>query len=364
MSANDVLAISAALLALALLMFGGVLASRVFAQLRSGKTLSRALGQRATASAAASPGAVVGKPGTAAGKAAGNGGSGASGVPGGQGGQVGQGEESSPGRGDSNGMRYMLDRMSEIGLHWFDTRIGQQLVAAEDRLLIDQCGFVDTRARGIFLSARVACGVGCPLLASFLLRGHSAGGPLRYGITLFLALGLGYMVPKWVLGRIAANRRQAVTNELPMLIDLLRLLQGVGLSIDQCIQVIVGEFRRVLPVLGQELEIANRQFVTGRTREQSLQRLAGTYDNDDLRAVTRLIIQVDKHGGAVQEPLKQFGGRLREGRRTSMRERIGKLTVKMTTVMITTLLPALLIVSAGPGFLAVIRSLSALAGRH
>jgi tight adherence protein C len=364
MDANEVWAISVALLALALLMFGGVLASRVLAQLRSGKTLSRALGRRASASAAsaaASPGA---KRGTVAGKAAGNGASGAPGAQGGQGSQTGSGDEAAAGRPDSTGMRYLLDRMAEIGLHWFDTRIGQQLVAPEDRLLIDQCGFIDTRARGIFLSARVACGIGFPLLASFLLRGHSVGGPVRYGITLFLALGLGYMVPKWVLGRIAANRRQAVTNELPMLIDLLRLLQGVGLSIDQCIQVIVGEFRRVLPVLGQELDIANRQFVTGRTREQSLQRLAGTYDNDDLRAVTRLIIQVDKHGGAVQEPLKQFGERLREGRRTSMRERIGKLTVKMTTVMITTLLPALLIVSAGPGFLAVIRSLTALAGRH
>ena len=187
---------------------------------------------------------------------------------------------------------------------------------------------------------------------------------MRFWILLFFALGLGYMLPKWVLGRIAANRRQAVTDELPMFIDLLRLLQGVGLSIDQSVQVIVVEFRRVLPVLGEELDIANRQFVTGRTREQSLQRLASTYDNDDLRAVVRLIVQVDKHGGAVQEPLKQFGDRLREGRRTAMRERIGKLSVKMTTVMITTLLPALLIVTAGPGFLAVVRSLVSLAGKR
>jgi tight adherence protein C len=389
MNANAVWAISVALLALALLMFGGVLASRVFAQVRSGRTLNRALGARATAVAsaaasaaahasaiaAASPGMAgassrnaVG--GAATGSASGGTHSGAAGAAAksGKSGTTGEqgagGDLDSAGREASGGRAYVLDRMAAIGLHWFDSQVGQQLVAAEDRQLIDQCGFVDTRARGIFLSARVACGIGLPLLTGFLLRGHSVGGPVRYGVVLFFALGIGYMAPKWVLGRIAANRRQAVANELPMLIDLLRLLQGVGLSIDQCVQVIVGEFRRVLPVLGQELEIANRHFVTGRTREQSLQRLASTYDNDDLRAVVRLIVQVDKHGGAVQEPLKQFGERLREGRRTSMRERIGKLTVKMTTVMITTLLPALLIVTAGPGFLAVMRSLSALAGRH
>jgi tight adherence protein C len=392
MDANEVWAISAALLALALLMFGGVIASRVFAQMRSGRTVSRALGERATAvasgaaaaahasaSAVASPGLAGARGRDAAGNAARGGASGGTNSAGatgkagtqGEGGANGanghaasSGHAASPGRAGAGGVAYLLDRIAAIGLHWFDSQLGQQLVAAEDRQLIDQCGFIDTRARGIFLAARVAGAIGLPLLASFVLGGHSTGGPVRYGVMLFFALGIGYMAPKWVLGRIAANRRQAVTNELPMLIDLLRLLQGVGLSIDQCVQVIVGEFRRVLPVLGQELEIANRHFVTGRTREQSLQRLANTYDNDDLRAVVRLIVQVDKHGGAVQEPLKQFGERLREGRRTSMRERIGKLTVKMTTVMITTLLPALLIVTAGPGFLAVMRSLSVLAGRH
>ncbi|KAF1026533.1 MAG: hypothetical protein GAK40_01240 [Burkholderia plantarii] len=71
---------------------------------------------------------------------------------------------------------------------------------------------------------------------------------------------------------------------------------------------------------------------------------------------------MDKHGGAVQEPLRLFGDRLREGRRATLRERIGKLTVKMTGVMIITLLPALLIVTAGPGIITVVTALSRL--RH
>lgn len=36
---------------------------------------------------------------------------------------------------------------------------------------------------------------------------------------------------------------------------------------------------------------------------------------------------------------------------------MGKLTVKMTVVMVLTLLPALLIIAAGPGFMSVTRSL-------
>lgn len=41
-----------------------------------------------------------------------------------------------------------------------------------------------------------------------------------------------------------------------------------------------------------------------------------------------------------------------------LRERIGRLTVKMTGVVIVTLLPALLIVTAGPGMIAVLHALS------
>jgi tight adherence protein C len=371
---NQMLAIALAVFAVALMLIGGIFVARIVEQAGSGRTLSRALGARAGSSANTKTDGVRGARATA----------GDSTLRGGHPGQTSQishagqaGQVAAPGQGARPGqigarekiggrgrLSLVLDRVAALGQHWFDTRAGRQMVAAEDRLLIDQCGFVDARARGLFLSTRLLCGIGAPLAASVVFSNESAGGAMRFWILLFFALGLGYMLPKWVLGRIAANRRQAVTDELPMFIDLLRLLQGVGLSIDQSVQVIVVEFRRVLPVLGEELDIANRQFVTGRTREQSLQRLASTYDNDDLRAVVRLIVQVDKHGGAVQEPLKQFGDRLREGRRTAMRERIGKLSVKMTTVMITTLLPALLIVTAGPGFLAVVRSLVSLAGKR
>lgn len=352
MSAQGLMTISVGLAAFALLLLGAVLLSRVRVNERSGRMLGRVLDRRASQSASAQvvrQAAPVGAGGNAPGvkSAAGT--------------NAANATHAANAANGARGWRHVVDRLANVGMRWFDTPLGRQLVAKEDQLLIEQCGFVDPRARGIFLASRVLCGIGAPIAASVAFSGSNGPGAIRFSLFMFIALCIGFMVPKWILGRIAANRKQCAVDELPMLIDLLRLLQGVGLSIDQSVQVMVTEFKHVLPVLGQELEIANRQFVTGRTREQSLQRLANTYDNDDLRAITRLIVQVDRHGGAVQEPLKQFAERLREGRRTAMRERIGKLTVKMTTVMITTLLPALLIVTAGPGFIAVIRSMSSLA---
>ena len=236
--------------------------------------------------------------------------------------------------------------------------MGRQVVAQEDRRLLEQCGFVDARARGLFLIARVAGAVVLPLVAGTLAHAQVEGP--RYMLVVIVAFVCGVMAPKVVLRRRAAARRGAVVDELPMLVDLLRLLQGVGLSLDQSLQVMVNDFRGVLPVLSSELEIAQRQFAAGRTREQSLSRLASSFDNEDLRAVVRLLIQVDRHGGAVQEPLKQFGDRLRETRRAMLRERIGRMAVKMTGVMILTLLPALMIVTAGPGVMSVSHSLKSM----
>ena len=88
--------------------------------------------------------------------------------------------------------------------------------------------------------------------------------------------------------------------------------------------------------------------------------MATLHGNDHLGELVALLVQIDRHGGAVQEPLTQFGERLREHRRAELKARIGRITVKMTGIMVVTLLPALVIVTAGPGFLAITRSLGAL----
>lgn len=243
----------------------------------------------------------------------------------------------------------------ELPFHWLNSRFGRALVADEDRNLIDQCGLSSKRTQLIFLVTRVLFAL---LLPSLAYAVWSEGQPQRTVVmVLAAAFVIGFMAPKWILGRVAAGRRERAAQELPLFIDLLRLLQGVGLSLDQSLQIMSSDFSHVLRVLGYELSLANAQYSQGRSREHSLQRLATLHKNENLNGLVSLLVQVDKHGGAVQEPLRVFSDRLREHRRSEMKERIGKITVKMTAVMVSTLLPALIIVTAGPAFLSVFRSL-------
>jgi len=244
-------------------------------------------------------------------------------------------------------------------------RLGESLLADEDRKLIDMCGYVNLgRARAVFVLMRALLAVLLPV-AAWILVGNRAwlfNETLTRAVVVFLGFGAGWMLPKWLMMRRASRRRREAVAELPLLIDLLRLLQGVGLSIDQCLHIVVTDFQRVMPVLGHELRLANEQYARGRSREQSLGRLMNGFDNDDLNAICRLMVQVDRHGGAVQEPLTRFSERVRERRRLDLRESVARTTVKMTGVMVITLLPALIIVTGGAGLLAVVRGLSRVAG--
>lgn len=241
---------------------------------------------------------------------------------------------------------------------WLQSGLSKALFADEDRRLMEQAGMEIARGGLLYVISRVVLALLLPMLALLLLQ-PSAHKALMLG---FVAFAGGLMLPKWLLRSKATRRRRDVVEELPLFVDLLRLLQGVGLSIDQSLQILAAEFNSVLRVIGAELALANRLYGSGRTREQSLQRLAHLGADDDLNAVVNLLVQVDRHGGAVQDPLKEFSLRLREKRQANFKQRIGIITVKMTGVMVLTLLPALLVITAGPGFTAVIRSLSSMGG--
>jgi tight adherence protein C len=257
---------------------------------------------------------------------------------------------------DSTDAQAVADRLRPPA--WLDSNLAKALFADEDRRLLDQAGVDMVRGGLIYVASRAVLAVALPALALLLQpQGTMA---LVYG---FLAFGLGLMLPKWVMRSKAGKRRQQVVEELPLFVDLLRLLQGVGLSIDQSLHILATEFGSVLRVISVELLRANQLYSSGRTREQSLQRLSHLGADDDMNAVVNLLVQVDRHGGAVQEPLREFSVRLREKRQASFKEKIGTITVKMTGVMVLTLLPALMVITAGPGFTAVIRSLAAMGGR-
>ncbi len=82
-----------------------------------------------------------------------------------------------------------------------DTRLGKQIVADEDRMLLEQCGYVDAHTRGIFLSARIACAIALPAAVALV-----GGETVRTHLGAWVALSViaGFMLPKTYVRRRAA----------------------------------------------------------------------------------------------------------------------------------------------------------------
>lgn len=242
----------------------------------------------------------------------------------------------------------LLEQLATLGRQLEGSRLQGWLLAAEDRLLLEQINWNNRSGTAIFLSLRVLLAVLVPVLVLAIVQPTGT----RALAALLFGLAAGLLLPKLLLRIWAQRLRKRAHDELPMLIDLLRLLQSVGFSIDQSLQMLGDKLHAAIPLLGRELQEANTAYIHGRTRAQSLRRIGESFGDEDLRSLVQMIVQVHQHGGAIQEPLRQFSARLRESRRMKLKDKVGKLSVKMTVVMMVTLLPALMVVLSGPAILA------------
>lgn len=233
---------------------------------------------------------------------------------------------------------------------------------SEERRLLNQAGYRSQSALYVFVGIRASAAVLLAVLFALLntttLKLPGLGG---YAGLAGAAI-LGFLLPKFVLHSMASRRVNRFNAELPFFVDMLALLQGVGLSLEQSL-FSLGQAQDIgLPVMVGELEDMNRQVMAGRGRMDAMQSICDWMQDDDFHELVTILRQVERFGGDVAGTLRTYSERLQEKRRMLLRERIGKLMVKMTGVMILTMLPALIFITAGPGFLGVFRALQHMTG--
>ncbi|MGE5758358.1 MAG: type II secretion system F family protein, partial [Sideroxydans sp.] len=113
-----------------------------------------------------------------------------------------------------------------------------------------------------------------------------------------------------------------------------------------------------LPIMSEEIREVTRQISSGRSRSQAFENMANQLRVVELRELVAILVQADRFGGSLQEPLLQYSKQLVQRRHFDMQTQIGQTATKMRVVMVLFLVPALLIVTAGPGVLAILKALS------
>lgn len=239
-----------------------------------------------------------------------------------------------------------------------DSRFGQRSVNldSETQILLNRVGWRRASQRSLFAAFQISVPVVavCVVVAiqSFFFK--DATYPL---LSPMFALGLGYLAPKRVLAMVAAHRQKQVVAEIATLIPLLRILFESGMAVEQALRVLSSEGSKLLPVLSSELRVMLVRIDSGLELGDELTKVASVLAVDEFSDTCVILNQLIHQGGGAMKSLLALKQLIDDRRLTRLQEYISKLSAKMSVVMMVFLFPALLIVLAGPGFIAIGKAL-------
>ncbi|KPX80526.1 Type II secretion system protein F domain protein [Pseudomonas amygdali pv. mellea] len=239
-----------------------------------------------------------------------------------------------------------------------DTRIGQRSISldSETQMLLNRIGWRRASKRSLFAACQVGVPVGLMVvvIVAQLLLFKGVEQPL---IAPVFALGIGYLLPKRILAAVAQRRQKQVVVEISTFIPLLRILFESGMAVEQALRVLSLEGKDLLPVLSEEIRVVLVRVDSGLELGEELRKTAALLAVDELSDTCVILNQLIHQGGGALKSLLTLKQLIDDRRLTRLPEYISKLSAKMSVVMMVFLFPALLIVLAGPGFIAISRAL-------
>jgi len=178
------------------------------------------------------------------------------------------------------------------------------------------------------------------------------------GIVFPIAAGVaGWFGPSFFLDYMVSARQQRIREGLPDTLDLIVVCVEAGLALDQSMQHVSRELMDVHPDISREVEMVNLEIRGGKRRAEALRGLADRTGEPELSKLVAVMIQTDRFGTSIADSLRTHSDFMRVRRRQEAEERAAKVGVKLVFPIFFLILPAMLIVVAGPGLLQVFKYL-------
>lgn len=182
-------------------------------------------------------------------------------------------------------------------------------------------------------------------------------------LNIFQALGVlvaaGYFLPTvWLRGRVT-ERQQKIAEGFPNALDLMQISVEAGLGFDSAMTRVGNELSSISPEISAQFLAVQHQVQAGRPREAALQEMAENTGVEIVRSFANVVRQSMQFGTSMSEALTSYAAEMREYREIRAQEMANKLPVKMSAVLASLMLPALIILTIGP---VVIRYMRMMAG--
>ena len=171
------------------------------------------------------------------------------------------------------------------------------------------------------------------------------------------ALLLGWLLPQQVLHRLVKRYREKLQDALPDTVDLLGIVLGTGLALDQAMMRVSEEMEYIYPELAAEFSTVVMQVKAGQERAKSFQQLVRRTGIEDIKSLSAMIIQSERFGTSLSQALKVYADSLRMRRRLRAEATVGRAGIKMLFPIVLFILPALFVITLVPGLLSVFHDL-------
>jgi tight adherence protein C len=174
------------------------------------------------------------------------------------------------------------------------------------------------------------------------------------------ALGIGFLLPDFWLGKKITARQKRITRGLPDVLDLLVICIEAGLSLDQATARTADELKKAHPDLCDELGIVVLEQRAGRPRADAWKHMAERTGVDSLRNLVSMLVQSEQLGTSVAKSLRVHAETLRTQRVQAIEEMAAKTSVKLVFPLVFFIFPALFLVTLGPAVIVMMESFQTL----
>lgn len=197
---------------------------------------------------------------------------------------------------------------------------------------------------GLTVREALALKLGLAPLAAVAAVSFGALTPGRLGIVVIaLAPAAGFMAPDLWLARRARRRADEIRQELPAMLDLLRVTVESGLSLGAALGEVGG---RAKGPLAREWRAVGRECALGVPLGDALEGLATRTPLAEVQALVSAIGRAARHGAPLAATLESQARDARMARRRRIQEQAAKAAPKIQLVVALLLVPSVLLLVA------------------
>ena len=224
-------------------------------------------------------------------------------------------------------------------------------------LQLVQAGIRRPNALALLTGIRVALALGLVVIGAALAMIFN---PRLLG-TAFALAPIGFVLPRFLIAKMAAKRREEIQCHLPDAIDLLLLCVEAGLGLNAAL-VKVAEERSANAddLIGVELTQLAKELQMGVGRKDAFRNLAERTGAAEIRSLAAHLIQSERFGTSISQTLRLHAEGMRTHRRLQAEEMANKTQIKLLFPLIMFIFPPVMIVILFPAVMRLMEALKSL----